>query len=357
MPFLFSSPHWRQWFYPGPLRVFTPEEMAKAGMQPWPRAVDSYVTVNLLTLLPATLLHDASKSDQLLWWGLWCGLATTALLVARSLWRRPTRARLNLYCYGAALGIAAVCMLLMKNGYRDWVLSKNAALVAGLTGVLSAWWMLTVFRVQQIESRLREIRDQDAALRLSTRLAAAQIQPHFLFNTLASLQHWVDTRDERAPPLLRDFTAYLRATLPMFERELQPLADELEMVRRYLAIMQARLGPRLSFHVDAPADVQAQLPPGLLLTLAENAITHGIEPQLSGGHIEVKVAREDGRLALSVLDDGDGLKPGWTEGIGLTNTRRRLLSAFPDATLTLTNAEPGCLARLTLPLSLPTPSP
>ncbi|WP_426957656.1 sensor histidine kinase, partial [Bacillus velezensis] len=83
------------------------------------------------------------------------------------------------------------------------------------------------YRAEQIAARLRELDEQQAALRLSTRLAAAQIQPHFLFNTLASLQHWVDTGDARAAPLLRDFTAYLRATLPMFERELQPLADEI----------------------------------------------------------------------------------------------------------------------------------
>jgi LytS/YehU family sensor histidine kinase len=139
----------------------------------------------------------------------------------------------------------------------------------------------------------------------------------------------------------------------MFERELHPLADELEMVRRYLAIMQARLGPRLGFHVDAPGDVPLAVPPGLLLTLAENAITHGIEPRLSGGRIDVHVTRLPGRIELGVQDSGDGLPPQWTEGVGLANTRRRLLGAFPDATLTLTNThtqtDSGCLALLTLP--------
>ena len=353
MPLLHLSQHWRQWFYPGPLRVFTPDEMARAGQQPWPVAVDSYVAINALALLPAMVLTRnaadwESRLRALLWWVLLCALAALCLAAARSLWRHPTRNRLNVYCYGTAFAVMAACVALIRQGHREWVLRESVAAVVAMTGVLSAWWMLTVFRVQQIESRLRELDDQAAALRLSTRLAAAQIQPHFLFNTLASLQHWVDTGDARAAPLLRDFTAYLRATLPMFERELQPLADEMEMVRRYLAIMQARLGPRLASRVELPAGLDAELPPGIVLTLVENAIAHGIEPQLRGGCIDVAAHREAGRVVVTVRDDGPGLAPGWGEGVGLSNTRRRLQAALPQATLTLADASPGCLATLTL---------
>lgn len=351
MRVLFNSLHCGQWLYPGPRRNFTPEEMARAGMQPWPLAVDSYVALNLLVLLPVMLVsrHGNSLTTQLLWWGLCCVLAALTLAAARSLWRAPTRKRLNLYSYATAIVLAATFVTLAKQGGRDWVLRENPFIVATMTGVLSAWWMLTIFRTQQIESRLRELAEQDAALRLSTRLAAAQIQPHFLFNTLASLQHWVDTGDPRAAPLLRDFTAYLRATLPMFERELQPLADEIEMVKRYLAIMQARLGARLAFAIDVPADVAAEVPPGVVLTLVENAIAHGIEPQLRGGRIDIAARQANGRLVVSVRDDGPGLAPGCADGVGLSNTRRRLLSVFPTATLTLADAAPGCVATLTLP--------
>jgi len=345
-----NSLHCGQWLYPGPLRVFTPAEMARAGMQPWPRAVDSYVAINVLLLLPVMVLPHGREDwpGQALSWGGLAAIAIASLAVARALWRRPTRARLNLCCYGAGLLVAAGILFAARSGRRDWLESQQAFAVASLTGVLSAWWMLTIFRAQQIESRLRELAEQDAALRLSTRLAAAQIQPHFLFNTLASLQHWVETGDPRAAPLLRDFTAYLRATLPMFERELQPLADEIGMVRRYLAIMQARLGPRLAFEIDVPAGVEAQLPPGIVLTLAENAIAHGIEPQLQGGHIAIHARHEGAHLVLTVRDDGPGLAPGWAEGVGLSNTRRRLRQACPDATLTLADAHPGCIATLTL---------
>lgn len=341
-------PDWMRWlFYPGPRRMFTPDEMARAGGQPWPVAIDQYVYGNAVLLLALTT-HDMPAGMQpLIWPGVlfttWAALAT-----AQALWRVPTRKRLNLACYVTALTICAIAIPLIKSGYRDQVIAGMPLLLAVLTAVVSAWWILTVYRVDQIDARLRELADQDAALRLSTRLATAQIQPHFLFNTLASLQHWVDTGDARAAPLLRDFTAYLRATLPMFERELQPLADEIEMVRRYLAIMQARLGARLSFAIDVPADTTATLPPGIVLTLVENAIAHGIEPQLRGGHIGIAAQRSAERITLTVRDDGPGLVPGWIEGVGLSNTRRRLLQACPAATLTLADAQPGCLATLTL---------
>lgn len=338
---------WAQWFYPGPRRVFTPDEMARAGGQPWPAGIDHYVYGNVILLLAVNIREMPRDIGALLWPA---ALASTwlVLAVAHALWRAPTRRRLNLACYLAAVAVSAVVLPMVRFGWRDEVLRNMPLLLAVLTAVLSGWWVLTLYRVAQVEARLRELAEQDAALRLSTRLASAQIQPHFLFNTLASMQHWVDTGDARAAPLLRDFTAYLRATLPMFERELQPLSDEVEMVRRYLAIMQARLGARLGFSVDAPGDLQAELPPGVLLTLVENAIAHGIEPQLQGGHVAIAARRDGGRLVLTVRDDGPGLAPGWAEGVGLSNTRRRLHQAAPQAALTLADAHPGCIATLTL---------
>lgn len=336
---------WEHWCYPGPKRVFTADEMARAGNQPWPSGVDHYVYVQLILVLAVT----ARDTARMPWvWPLALGLGWLSLKVAHWLWREPTRKRLNQACWAVGVVVGTGGVLLIRSGWHEEMHEKLYIALAVMTAVVSAWWLVTLFRVQQIEARLRELAEQEAALKLSTRLAAAQIQPHFLFNTLASLQHWVDTGDARAAPLLRDFTAYLRATLPMFERDLQPLADEIEMVRRYLAIMQARLGDRLSFHIDVPAEVDAALPPGIVLTLVENAIAHGIEPQLRGGHVDIRARRHGERLMLTVTDDGPGLAPGWREGVGLSNTRRRLLSAFPQATLTLADAQPGCTATLTL---------
>lgn len=336
-----------QWVYPGPKRVFTPQEMALGGQQPWPVMLDRYLLFNVVVIL-STEFAIKSPAQARLSAGLGLLLTLCTLVGGRALWRSPTRARLNLLSYLVGALFIGVTLAAMRVFGRDSVREVLPQFSWVFVAMISAWWALTVYRFHQIEARLRELNEQDAALRLSTQLAAAQIQPHFLFNTLASLQHWVDTRDERAAPLLRDFTAYLRATLPMFERELQPLANEIEMVRRYLAIMQARLGPRLAFAIDVPADASAQLPPGVVLTLVENAIAHGIEPQLRGGRIAIAARRDGEQLRLTVRDDGPGLAPGWAEGVGLSNTRRRLQQALPAATLTLADAAPGCIATLTL---------
>ena len=345
---------WSQWIYPGPTRVFTPDELARGGSQPWPVALERYVLFNAFAMLAMGFaIEPRPVAATLFTAGM--ALVVMVLAVGRWLWRTPTRKRLNVASLLAAtvfwLAFAIAATLMGRGGAREMAREVMPHLAWIFVAGVSAWWALVIYRVQQIDARLRELADQAAALRLSTRLAAAQIQPHFLFNTLASLQHWVDTGDTRAAPLLRDFTAYLRATLPMFDRELQPLADEVEMVRRYLAIMQARLGERLRFVIDVPADVDAQLPPGIVLTLVENAIAHGIEPQLGGGRITVTGRREGERLVLTVRDNGPGLAPGWADGVGLANTRRRFAQACPACTLTLADASPGCIATLTLTLT------
>lgn len=232
-----------------------------------------------------------------------------------------------------------------------------------LVGTLALWFCI-VYRHHFIESRLRELAERDRAVEMAQRLASAQIEPHFLFNTLASLQHWVDVGDARAAPFLRSLTGYLRATLPMFGRPLQPLGDELAAVQRYLEVMQARLGHRLSWHVDVPAAMHGvELPPGALLTLVENAIEHGVEPTIRGGELRVSASLQGTVVRLAVLDDGPGppaaaisadptlaAAPGTpANGQGLANVRERLRLAFgDDARLTLAaRATGGCEATLT----------
>jgi len=191
---------------------------------------------------------------------------------------------------------------------------------------------------------------QLAQARLS--LLQAQIQPHFLFNTLAALQHWVDTGDARAAPLLRDLTSFLRGSTEAMLRPTVTLAEECAMVERYLAIMQARLGGRLRWSTDVAPDCAGQaLPPGLVVTLVENAIGHGIEPQLHGGELRIVARRtEADGFELQVLDDGAGLPPGGAvDGVGLANCRERLRHQFgASAELTLSPRADGrgCCARV-----------
>jgi LytS/YehU family sensor histidine kinase len=221
-------------------------------------------------------------------------------------------------------------------------------------------WFLAVYRSDQIAARLRELDERDRAVAMARQLATAQIRPHFLFNSLASLQHWVQTRDERAASLLEALTGFLRATLPLFERSQLKIADELEAARHYLQVMQLRLGERLRWTVRIdPRAAGIEVPPGLLLTLVENAVEHGVQASLRGATVGVAVELQGSRLRIDVIDDGPGPGRSAADGVGLSNTRARLAQAFgPAATLVLQpRAEGGCLARIEIPSPNPAPSP
>ena len=218
------------------------------------------------------------------------------------------------------------------------------------------WWFVTIYRAHRIEGRLRELAEQQHALDMARQLAAAQIQPHFLYNALAALQHWVQAKDDRAAPMLTALTGFLRTTLPLFNRERLALGDEAEAVRQYLAVMALRLGDRLRWSVEIDDDAaRAAVPPGLLLTLVENAVEHGVTRSLAGAEVHVRAAVQGGRVALSVRDTGPGLAPAASvagDGVGLANSRVRLAQAFAErATLQLQNAAGGgCLATIDMPL-------
>ncbi len=339
---------WRQWLVPGPRRIFTPEELAIAGQQPWPEAIDSYLYVNVIILLAVTAGHLPMRWGAL---ALAVGLAVAwaVLKVAQWLWRYPSRRSLAKAGYGgAAFGLVLGLGLGLVRMERDWALGILYGCLAIYSFAMTTWLLLVLFRVAQIESRLRELADQQQQLALTRRLATAQIHPHFLFNTLASLTHWVQTADPRAAPLLKDLNAYLRATLPMFERESQPLVQEWALVRNYLGIMQARLGERLQWEITHdPALDSVLVPPGSVLTLAENAITHGVEPALRGAAVRlISQLQPDGRVLLRVEDEGAGLPQPFKPGLGLTNTRDRFRQLYGErAVLTLTPLHPdgsGC---------------
>ena len=229
------------------------------------------------------------------------------------------------------------------------LLSKGLLLapvtLAVVAGLLVLQWGLARVR-QELLARAREARQASEA---RLKLLQAQVQPHFVFNTLAALQHWVDTGDARAPALLRSLSAFLRGSTELLGREHVALGEELAIVREYLQVMQARLGGRLRFDLVATPEAAAvALPPGLLLTLVENAVEHGIAPAVAGGTVRVRAHCEGAGLHLAVLDDGAGLPADWQPGTGLANVRERL--AHHGGRLELRDAAPGTEALIVLPL-------
>jgi len=299
------------------------------------------------------------------------GLSVVMLCLAAAVWRRPTMRRLYL-CYAFTvfpMGMATGFMMAMLRDGPDSRLLIEPLLMRGVAlGLLFSFgiWVVAMWRNEYLADWLRDEELREHSAELTRRLSSAQIQPHFLFNSLASLQHWVATKDDRAAPLLQSLTGYLRATLPLFDRELLAVGEEAEAVQRYLEVMQARLGERLRFSLDvAPAAAGAQLPPGVLLTLVENAVEHGVQARLSDGEVLLRARLAgDGGLQVEIADNGPGLGAapaaaavGAAASLGLSNTRLRLAQAFGErASLSLSNRpEGGCLAALSVAPAAPHP--
>jgi signal transduction histidine kinase len=210
---------------------------------------------------------------------------------------------------------------------------------AALTAHLEAKRRQSELSCQLAESRLR--------------LLQLQIEPHFLFNTLGSAQQLAEKGAPDAARLIADLIVFLRASTPSMRGESSTLKQEAALVGAYLAIMRTRLGRRLAYTIDIPQALEARtLPPGMVITLVENALKHGIEPAPTGGRVSVVAAiGADGRLVVSVADTGAGLTGAPGQGIGLSNVRERLELLYGNrAHLALEENEPrGFIARIVLP--------
>lgn len=192
-------------------------------------------------------------------------------------------------------------------------------------------------------------------------LVQAQMEPHFLFNTLANIRELVLAGSPQASKVLDSLIAYLRAAVPRLRDQHATLSQELELVRAYLDIMRMRMPDRLTYTIDADTDTLAlPCPPMSLLTLVENAVRHGIDPMEDGGSIQIRAQQVEGSLRIAVSDDGRGISASSkTEnsasasglGTGLPQLRERLrLSHGAAAQLTVSPQSPrGTLAVMQWP--------
>jgi sensor histidine kinase YesM len=209
------------------------------------------------------------------------------------------------------------------------------------------------------KARAIEAERREAEARLQ--LLQAQIEPHFLFNTLANVSALIDHDAAKAKSVLEAFTDYLRASLAQLRGGRSSLQHELGVVQAYLTLLQTRMEERLRFSVEHDSALDdVQLPPLILQPLVENAVHHGLEPTVDGGQVRIRTRAESGLLVVEVHDDGQGraaaaARPrkgnGKSNGIALNNLRQRLHATYGvAASLTLEDAEPGTRATLRLPL-------
>lgn len=181
------------------------------------------------------------------------------------------------------------------------------------------------------------------ALDARLKLLHAQVEPHFLFNTLANVQALVESGSPRAASVLTSLIAYLRAAMPSLQEGGATLGAELALVRAYLELMQMRMPDRLRYSIEVDDDlVPLRFPPMALLTLIENAVRHGIDPSEAGGTIAVRAWRDaGGEVRVVATDSGVGMSETAVPGTGLANLRERLQAFFGvDASLELNEVMP-----------------
>ena len=269
-----------------------------------------------------------------------------------------------------AIALVVGCALAFK--LHSW-LGFSAAVPFGMAihklRVMLLQWGLVVTAYYFIERSIRravELRQAELELHrmeaqmLEARLQVmqAQVEPHFLFNTLAHVQRLYQTQPTRGRSMLDSFCAYLQAALPRMRGNGSTLGKEVDLARAYLDIQQIRMGHRLRHEIAVPPELlAASFPPMMLLSLVENAVKHGLNPLRQGGTIRILAASDDHTLRVTVTDNGIGLSTaayGAGDGVGLSNIRSRLTALYRDrARFTLDpNTPQGVMATIHVPLTL-----
>lgn len=209
-------------------------------------------------------------------------------------------------------------------------------------------------RTEQVTARQTATEKELTVAKLS--LLHAQVEPHFLYNTLASAQLLTRSDPARADQMLGNLITYLRHSLPRTEDALSTIGEELERARAYLDILKIRMGTRLQLQIDVPEHLrEVAFPTMMLQTLVENAIKHGLEPQTAGGTVWILARDLETSVAVTVADDGRGFSAeGGGTGIGLRNVRERLRLAYGAAAgfTIVANFPAGVAATITVPRSV-----
>src|SRR5690349_7349605 len=301
---------WLGW-YAAAVVVFTVGLMLLKGRLDWGRA---FLTANLLALCGVVFFLSA-------WYGYqkWTGV-------------RARRTHVG-FVGSMFLGAAAVIAIDMVVHHRsiDDLAPREISTIAG--AVLLLGFVAVALTMSIANLRTREAAQRMALLaaeaereklaragaQAELKLLQAQVEPHFLFNTLANVRYLVQTGSPDALAMLDHLIHYLRTSLPDIRSETSTVAREAELARAYLEIMRLRMGGALHFEVDVPADVaNAPFPPLMVITLVENAIKHGVAP-LGRGRVAVRARKGGGRIRIEVEDDGRGIGAAPGQGVGLAN--------------------------------------
>jgi sensor histidine kinase YesM len=225
-------------------------------------------------------------------------------------------------------------------GFRNWLASPGWIVSIATTSVVVSGILSTIFFWREREARvqaalereqLRTERIEREAALANLRALQAQIEPHFLFNTLANVTSLVDRDPATAKRMLESFIRFLRDSLAASRMETTTLGAEAELIAAYLDVLQIRMGSRLRYSIDVPADLAGvEIAPMLLQPVVENAIRHGLEPKVDGGDVAFTARRDGDDVAIEIRDTGAGFASTTRGGVGLTNLRDRLRGLYGE---------------------------
>jgi sensor histidine kinase YesM len=181
------------------------------------------------------------------------------------------------------------------------------------------------------EERIKRLAKEKEMAETNLKFLQAQIEPHFLFNTLSNILSLLDADLEKGKSMLTDFIHYLRMALPKTRGETTTIGQEIEMIESYLSIFKVRMGERLRYRVEIQDQIKdVPFPPMLIQPLVENAIKHGLEPKIEGGKLFIRGEKRGNIIRVEITDTGMGFSEDGDRGVGLSNVRERIQSLYAD---------------------------
>ena len=246
-------------------------------------------------------------------------------------------------------------------GIKAWAVKPAAIVSIVVTSIVISIVLSVIFFWRErsavaeaavARERERRERIERESVAANLRALQAQIEPHFLFNTLANVSSLIDSDRAEAKRMLESFIRFLRASLAATRASTTTLGAEAELIAAYLEVLRVRMQSRLRYAIDVPDELREfSLPPMLLQPVVENAIRHGLEPKVEGGEVRMSAARHGDRVAVEIADSGVGFAPSTRGGVGLSNLRERLRLLYGDrASLAVIEAAGGgTTVRMELP--------
>jgi sensor histidine kinase YesM len=229
------------------------------------------------------------------------------------------------------------------------------AIIAGIiTSSVILYFLITKIRMRYRnemleQEKIKRMTVEKESILANLRMLQAQIEPHFLFNTLSNILSLIDTRPDKGKSMLLDLTKYLRTSLSRTLPEKTTLSQEISMIKSYLNIQKIRMDERLNYKIDVPDNLwQHSFPPMLLQPLVENAIKHGLEPKVAGGEIVIRATEGNNILKIEVADTGLGFSDLDKSGLGIANVRERLGLLFGEKGRLIIEENKPCGVRATL---------